>query len=284
MNTFRSGVIKMTEKIFSGEGYEFGEKKEQPDETRAETQEAEQPPTPQQTKNEQEQIKEQLESMVSEMARFGSNNYNARTIIRLVPYIKFNDRMQPKITTVPKKELIEIVKTENPDMAYLFENTDIGDLLPQSFELSNNNSYDLIPPPISNELKNLLDLRNIHTFNSQSRLLVIPNYNVLSLFIKDGQDFRDYLKTLNLNSQFILGIKNDYNGRNNQSVLFRYDPIFSSKNLRDYVDKSNDKEIAVMVKEVYELRGLMDRYRRDAETVRTMLADKLKQYHPDLML
>ena len=242
------------------------------------------------------------DAMKSYIAALNKNNdshmkFDASVIELYAPWIKFDITLSSKITAVPKKRMIEVFKSRcSKETKELLESSDLNELLEEqilsNFFVTADNYYESFPDWM--KFKETVGYFDLKIFEKLQYVVLVPDLDYLSIFIKDGAVLREYAKTYHQQYQKTNKTSNiieiDINAFIQTSNVWA-DTLFSPELLAKFCKETGIKNIKSMVYEVdsilkkaHELMNASPRDLREVENFRMHLYEKAKKYNPDLVI
>jgi hypothetical protein len=239
-----------------------------------------------------EEINSILKSYIQDISNYEHKKYidkilDTPIITQFVEYLRFKEDFTPTFVDIPREKFFEVVYVKNEKIKYLLENTNIREIVPEKISLddikNNKTMYNL--KETHEVLKELYDFEE-----KGNNLFMIPDPGFLSLFIEDGEKFRDYLKSatiLKSTSHKILTIdprdySTDYTTTSDLDIQHN---LFNLDLLVEFCSKENVSEISNMINQVNNLKEdlkFVGSYKK-ISTYRNNLLKKLEIYNPKLI-
>lgn len=215
-------------------------------------------------------------------------------IIAFEKWIKFNEDCELTIAPIPRNELVELLGKYDPGFKELMETSDMYEFIDDPCNICVKKQYEKLK-----ELTNIQQVitdHNIAGFNAQGQLIIIPDLEYMSIFIKEGEKLRKYAQGIKENYTLHAIIKID-------GIDIQIEPNFkpfSTRAMAEFCKRTGTKEVKGMVREVselitaaYELKNLHQEKNEDDEflekdaavrigLLKFYLFSKLNEYHPEL--
>lgn len=216
-------------------------------------------------------------------------------IIAFEKWIKFNEDCELTIAPIPRNELVELLGKYDPGFKELMETSDMYEFIDDPCNICGKKQYE--------KLKELTNIQQVITdhdiarFNARGQLIIIPDLEYMSIFVKEGEKLRRYAQGIKENYNLLAIIKID--GTDIQ-IEPNFKP-FSTRAMAEFCKRTGIKEVKGMVREVselitaaYECKNLhQEKNEDDAEfleedaalrigMLKFYLFSKLNEYHPEL--
>ena len=211
------------------------------------------------------------------------------TLRLYVPYLRFNSELGLDIASIAKSDYIALVKQTTPELGEVLECTDAGDALPIMVD-------PLRPDLLSDPLKILgfkqeIGYQEAEKLSRASQNLVcIPDLVSLSLFMFTGEDFRDYLRTVDIplspsptwcRGQFKQPNTGNYLWETRIGNVPPADFLFAPKYLLSYAKSSGRRDLMKIIAEYKDLHTLCT---SNGDLINQSLYARLKTANPKLCI
>ena len=207
------------------------------------------------------------------------DSFNPFILEHLIPYLRFNPLMKVVPVPIPRTDLFRIIGKTDTDLAYVLENTDLGLHFPDEFDLLKDNlpkSMNILGISHLVVEKQAMSLAKV----TEKRLL-IPNQYFLSLFLEQGEVYRQFLQAVGYDGtrsmpyffHFL-----DENGKLMRAESKDHIPLTVS-NLKRYIESGGERKLAGLLDSITTLALQL---RADSTQVRNILYEQLAKYNPQL--
>lgn len=203
-----------------------------------------------------------------------TNKFDPANVTPFIGYFVFNNYLTVVPRSVPKPELIELLRGM-PDVAFLLDHSDLADVLPDSSDLINS----------SEQLKNLGyvprgDVIAFNNFRLITGVEVLIPVCFLPLVIEDGERYHRFLGEGGKKPYF-------YSDHRTPEKHIRTPPDYDAlsltrENLRQFVERTGETKISGFLRQLESLHKECKTAGFSPEIVALQIYHRLKQYHPEL--
>lgn len=210
------------------------------------------------------------------------NNANLKPydhlIIKLAPYLRFNEQMQAKFIGIPREELVTLLQEQSEDLKYLFAQTNAQEALPKVLEIKDTHFNSFLN---THEIKNIFKVKEVKKFiKGAETIFTIPDIGFIGLFIEEGQKALAYAK-----------IAGDYR---HDCLMYFYEKgieisdnpkLIELKGMQKYHEQTGEKDLNRMIDQANKFRKMIEEWKtkKDIPKARETLFKLLQQYHPELV-
>ncbi len=202
------------------------------------------------------------------------NKFDPVKVTPYCGYFAFDSQLRVTSRQIPKPELLGMLRTV-PDIAFLLDNTNLAETLPERCDVLNKSGY----------FKNVgLSLGGDESAFSTlkwitGREVLIPAC-LLPLSIHDGERYHRMLGTSGMRPYYTAPrVQSD----RDPDFVLDYDALgLSADKLKGYVEQTGDRNIGGFVRELNELNQELNSTASKPSNVATIIYNLLKKYHPEL--
>ncbi len=203
-------------------------------------------------------------------------------LLPFAPYLCFNKELALVPRTLTPDEYIGLLKKSSPITGELFAVSDLKEILPDEIDLMNDSYLSNMPVD--------LDLRDetgksevLKLYRQSTKFSLIPDLTSLSLFMENGENFRDFVGSSNLATKDPLLIQFPAKHSAGSKILASF-PKMSPDSLLDYVQFSGKSEIKDMLQEYDSIRSYCDPQMNSYQDIIKRLHDRIKKANPELTI